>query len=226
MALLNPFRVTTALLAILLTIAAFWLLLVQLIRPASPSLPEDVAAAQILADQRGSAGLAARIGLFRGDLWTDYAISLAPFVSSRFTSTEGASSIALLDRTRDAAVRAVQLAPFDARAWLLIAAVDSQVLDRNPAGALKMSFYVGPNELSLFPLRIGIATRSNAITDPELQTLLGDEIQKVISSQPTLKPYIVAAYGDALPEGKLFIAKHVEQSDRDLFVSLRANGSH
>jgi hypothetical protein len=220
----SRFRVGTAIFAVALGAAAIWLLLVQIFRPALPFFPEDAATAEAIASHRGSAGLAARIGFFRGNLWSDYALTLEPVLRG-LTGPDGAPLIALLDDTRSAATRAVRLAPFDARAWLLIAAVNSQAIDRDPTGALKMSFYAAPNELSLIPLRIRIATRSNAIADPEIQTLLGAEIQNIVTRAPALKTQIIAAYRNALPEGRLFIETQVGQVDPSLLVSLRAGPS-
>jgi len=49
-------------------------------------------------------------------------------------------------------------------------------------------FYTGPNELSVIPMRINIATRTDAITGPELQILVGAEIRTIITRKPDLKP--------------------------------------
>ena len=84
-----------------------------------------------------------------------------------------------------------------------------------------MSYYAGPNELSLMPLRIKIATQSTAITDPELQILVGAEIRTIITRKPDLKPVIVAAYRNALPEGRRLIETQVRELDPGLLSSLR-----
>ena len=148
-------------------------------------------------------------------------MTLAPAPSGELAD-KGASSLAALDSTRSVAVRAAALAPHDARAWLLIAEVDSQGLEHNAAGPLKMSYYTGPNELPLIPLRIDIATRTDAITDSELQILVGGEIRTIITRRPDLKPLIIAAYRSALPEGRRFIESQVGELDPGLLASIRA----
>jgi len=215
----NYFRGSLLSFAAVLFVAASWLLLIQVFRPVLPFFPPDAAAAQTMASQRKDASLVARIGFFCGELWTDYALTIGPIYGG-LTNTPPLSM--LLEDARGAAVRGARLAPFDGRAWLLIAAVNSQLHDHDPSGALKMSFYAGPNELALMPLRLQIATRSNAIIDPEIQVLLGAEIRKIIASAPALKTDIVAAYRDAPPEARRFIETEVSESDPKLLGSLRA----
>ena len=110
----------------ILGLSAIWLLSAELIRPTLPFFPEDVATARAAAAHRGAAGAAARIGLVRGDLWTDYAMTLAPDLSGKPTGDAAAASLQALEATRSAAMRGAELAPYDSRAWLLLASVDAQ----------------------------------------------------------------------------------------------------
>src|SRR5258708_4587598 len=96
-------------------------------------------------------------------------------------------------------------------------------LNQKVAGPLKMSYYTGPNEIALIPLRILIATRSDAIADPDLQILVGGEIRTIITRKPESKPLILAAYRDALPEGKRFIESTVAALDPALLAAMRAS---
>jgi hypothetical protein len=218
---LKLFRTGAAALSGVLMLAACWLLIVQLLGPQTSFHDEGEAATQTLGLSRDTAAVAAQIALVRGRLWTEYAMSLAPFLLGGDHHLGDAHSRSL-ERAREAAVQAVHFAPFDARAWLLIAAVQSVLRDRNPASALKMSYYVGPNDAPLFPIRVAIATRSDALTDPDLRSLLGDEIQKTLEARPAFKPDILAAYRTATPEGKLFIEQEVGRADADLLAALRA----
>jgi hypothetical protein len=210
--------------AAVLGLGAVWLLSVELVRPNLPFFPDDAANVEAAATHRGAARAAAWIGLVRGNLWSDYAMTLAPDLSAALAGDVPAASLQALDSTRTAAVRAAELAPYDTRAWLLLAEVVSQALDHN-AGALKMSYYTGPNELSLVPLRINIAIRTGAIADPELQILVGGEIRTIITRKPELKPLIVSAYRSAPPEGRRFIETQVGELDPALLASLRAMSS-
>ena len=82
----NCLRLGATIYAAVLGIAAVWMLTVELVRPTLPFFPEDVATARTAAAHRGAAGAAAWIGLVRGDLWTDYAMTLAPGLSGKATA--------------------------------------------------------------------------------------------------------------------------------------------
>jgi hypothetical protein len=202
-----------------------WILLVELIRPHLPFFSTDAASAEAAAAHQRVASAAAWIGLFRGSLWTDYAITLAPNLAAAAAREPSPATLASLDGARTAAVLAAELAPHDARAWLLIAEADLRRLDHNVARALKMSYYTGPNELALIPSRIDTATRSDAIADSDLQILVSGEIRTIIMRKRDLKPLILAAYRNALPEGKRFIEDQVGDLDPALIASLRATDS-
>lgn len=218
----NWLRLGATVYAAVLGVAAVWMLTVELIRPTLPFFADDVATAEAAAAHRGAAGAAAWIGRVRGNLWTDYAMTLAPDLSGKPTGDAAAASLQALEGTRSAAMRGAELAPYDARAWLLLAGVASRGLDHKAAGPLKMSYYTAPNAVSLIPLRINISTRTDAITDPDLKILVGGEIRTIITRKPDLKPAIVNAYRDALPEGRRFIEAEVGELDPDLLASLRA----
>jgi hypothetical protein len=207
---MNFFRFGTMVLSGVLGLAAVWIISVELIRPILPS--PYVPSADIFEVHRHSARTAAWIGFIRGSLWTDYAMTLAPDLTG-----SNATPLEALMSTRAVAVRAARLAPCDARAWLLIAGIDSRGLDtKSDAAPLKMSYYCGLNETSLIPLRLTIATRSDAIADSDLQILVGGELRTIMTRKKDLKPFIVAAYRKALPEGRRLIEAQVGDTDRSL----------
>jgi hypothetical protein len=214
-------KLGAAIFAAILGLAATWLLLVELVRPDWSRLPIDGSPAKAAVAPAGVAAIAAWIGLIRGSLWADYAEALAPNLAAS-TGRDSPAMLAALNSARVAAVRAVELAPHESRAWLLIAAVDVFDSRRNVAGPLKMSYYTGPNELSLIPLRIATTVRSAAIAEPEVQVLAAGEIRTILTHNPDLKRFLIAAYRSALPEGKRFIEGQVSELDPALLTSLRA----
>jgi hypothetical protein len=217
------FRAGIAALSAILVLATGWLLAIEFLRTPIRFRLDDAEGAQTLARYQNTSGIAAWVGLIRGRLWTEHALTFAPFSANEGDKAQPYQSAAVrFESARKAAMRAVHFAPFDARAWLVIAKIDSALRDRDPALALKMSYYVGLNEEPMFPLRIAIATQSNAILDPEVRDLLGDEIQRALATRPGSKPDIVAAYRGAAPEGKRFIEQEVGRSDQDLLSALRA----
>lgn len=64
------FRIVTLSFATLLAAYCVWLLAADLISPPITRLPTDMRSAAAASERRTAAGLAAKIGLFRGDLWS------------------------------------------------------------------------------------------------------------------------------------------------------------
>jgi hypothetical protein len=221
------FRLSAMIFAAILGLLAFWMLAADLLRPKLAFFPTDAAAARAAAAQRDRAGIAAKIGLVRGDLWADYAMTLVPQLPKAAEKSGAAPGPDADELARAAAERAASLAPHDSRVWLLLAGVASQVeqFSREAAGALRMSYYTGPNELALIPLRLSIAARSPAIADPELQLLVGQEIRTILTRKPDLKPSILVAYRNASPEGRRFIEAKVGELDPALLTAMRATTS-
>ena len=217
------FRTSILIFAGVLAMQAVWLGSAEFIRPMMPYFPQDKASQESASAASSRAVTAASIGGVRGDLWTDAAVAL----TSEVAGENDPQMTPEKDRARAVAQRAARLSPHDSRAWLLLAALDSRFdwPNREVASRLKMSYFTGPNELSLTPLRIRIATRSTAITDAELQPLVAQEIRSVILRHPDQKPSLLAAYRNASIEGKQFIEETVGDLDKNLLATLRANGT-
>jgi hypothetical protein len=226
-----PFRLAVWGFAAVLVVQATWLLSGELVRPRLPYFPADQAAADLAQSKRAQAGWAAAFGVVRGDLWVDYAASLAGgvigdllgFGAAQASQTSGASASADAER---AALRAARLAPHDARAWLLLAATASRPdrLNRDVAEPLKMSYYTGPDEPALMALRIRVATRSDAIEDGDLQVLVAQDLRAIALRRHELKPAVVAAYRYAVPAGKQFIEATLDKVDPAFLATLRGAG--
>jgi hypothetical protein len=217
------FRPAAGIFAGFLALQALWLLPPALMRPRVAFPPSDAAAAQTAASQAGDAHASALIGIVRGDLWADYALALASEPLRTFEDGNAMAAPRLIDAARSAARRAAELAPHDSRVWLLLAALDSQIdqYKGNVSNELKNSYYTGPNERALRPLRISIAAASNAISDSELQSLVKQEIRTIVTNESTLKPSIINAYRQGSAEGKLFLEQALAELDPDMLDILR-----
>ena len=114
-----------------------------------------------------------------------------------------------------AAERAAAWSPHDARAWLLLAAMNARLdwVNRRVIEWLKLSFYTGPNEAELMPLRLALITRSRAIDDPEIQELARVDLRAILTRLPDLRPAVADAYRGAFPEGRTFIAAALTDID-------------
>ena len=128
---------------------------------------------------------------------------------------KGAQSADQVQLARATAEKAATLAPHDARVWLVLASLDC-LQHREASGALKMSYYTGPNEIGLMPLRLLVATCSDAINDAEIQPLVARDIRLILAKGLNPKPAILAAYQNASSSGKSFIESVVNDLDGGL----------
>ena len=208
--------------AVLLALQSIWIIVPELIRPSPLAFPRDVRSPPISPSERNRAGWAAKFALMRGDLWTEAAIEQSPELIADVKSRKNARSADQAQVARATAEKAATLSPHDFRVWLILASLDC-LLHREVSGTLKMSYYTGPNEIVLMPLRLLVATCSDAINDAELQTLVAREIRLIITHEQDLKPVILAAYQDATPNGKRFIETVVGDLDPGLMATIRVN---
>ncbi len=219
------FRGTALVVAFVLGCQALWILTAEFTRPKHFGFPVDAQAAAVAADNRNSAELAASFGIMRGDLWADYAFTyLNLFWSDRQSSTKEQSS-KTIERARETAVRALTLAPYDARVWATLASINSRFnwLNRK-ATALQMSYFTGANETELISLRLLMAVQSEAIADKDFQQLARHDVGTIISRKPELKSVILTAYRDALPDGKKFLEEVLQELDPTLLEQIRNMG--
>ncbi len=113
------FRLAILVFALLLGLQCIWLLLADLSRPNLNGLPTDAQAAAAVLEQRSDATWAARIGSIRGDLWAESAFSYANLLWTR-PGTD-ADQTKSLEQARASLYHAIDDAPHQAGAWLLLA---------------------------------------------------------------------------------------------------------
>src|SRR5947209_978493 len=117
----NAFRPLVWVFAGVLVLQASWLVAVELLRPRIPYFPTDQATAQRAKINRLMTAIAARVGLVRGELWSDAALASSAEVVGNILHFNGAPAESDIADSEQAARRAVRLAPHDARAWLILA---------------------------------------------------------------------------------------------------------
>jgi hypothetical protein len=204
---LAAFRTSILVFAAVVLTAGLWLLTIDLIRPdaVGSKLTPEAAATRLR-----NAHAAASLGMFRGDLWSDYVLIL-PSLSS-------APQIA---DAQTAAERAAGLAPINAPVWLRLAQAEFRQGRASLAlASLKMSYYTGPNYTELMPARLRFATQSNIVNDSELQMLIDHEIRTMLT-RPDLRALIGPAYHDALPAGRRLIDKTLIDADPAFLKSIQ-----
>jgi hypothetical protein len=215
----TSFRLVSLAFAIVLGAQCVWLLLAEFSRPGVSQLPTDPQSAVIAAKQRNDAMWAAWIGAIRGDLWAESAYTYSDLLwASSSNESEHSQS---LDQVRGSLERAIRYAPDQAGAWLLFAGLAShyQWSSPKPQEALRMSYYTGPNELSLIPLRLLVTVHLDDLGDSELQQLARRDLRLLIAHQE--QSAIVQAYQSATPAGKQFIEQAVREIDPTIVESLR-----
>jgi hypothetical protein len=210
------FRLATSLFAMLLGIQCVWLLLAEFSRPGIYRLPTDAASAAAALNKRSDASWAAMIGAIRGDLWAESAFTYADLM--RGDAGGGANLV----QARSSLDHALTNAPHRSSAWLLLAGLASryQLPGIDTKEAVKMSYYTGPSELELMPLRLAIAAQSDAFSDIELRDSISREVRLLFTHQQ--KSAIVAAYNAASSAGRQFIEQTIREIDPSAVESLRA----
>ena len=205
-------RTGLAAFAALLALQSIWIILPGLIGPSVLVFPREPRSPPIISSERDRAIWAAELARVRGDLWAEAAFAQSP--ESARESLKTAPSTERVQAARAAAENAAKLSPHDARIWLLLAYQDC-LLHREPSSTLKMSYYTGPSEIALMPLRLLVATCSEALNDSELRALVEGEIRFAIRKQ-ALRLAIVAAYQNASPNAKRFVETIVGDLDSGL----------
>jgi hypothetical protein len=221
-------RAVVGVLAVVLGVFALWILVAELTSPRLSYFPSNPDEAGTMYALRGSAITAAQVGMVRGDLWTAAAMTTAaPLLFRAAGSARDQASEADIEYMRVIADRAVRLSPHDSRAWLVLARLEFSGSgdERRGTEALQISYYTGPNELSLMPARLLLAVGSNAIANEEIQRLAPLDIQQIIQ-RPNLNPSIALAYNKALPKGRAIIEAALKVANPSLLTTIAGPRAH
>ncbi|EJW11988.1 hypothetical protein A33M_2576 [Rhodovulum sp. PH10] len=84
-----------------------------------------------------------------------------------------------------------------------------------------MAFFTDPANFDLLPWRIAVGTRSEAITDDEIERLTERDI-RLIAAREGGTAVLADAYRAASPEGRAVIERTTEQIDSALAAAVRA----
>jgi hypothetical protein len=211
------FRLAILFFAMLLGVHCVWLLLAEFSRPGIYRLPTDAATAAAARSERINARQAAVIGVIRGDLWRESAFTYADLMWD-----DGRGGADLM-QARSSLNYALTAAPHQSSVWLLLAGLASryQLPGVDAKEVVRMSYYTGPSELKLMPLRLWVAVRSDALSDGELRDSISREVRLLFTHQQ--KSAIVAAYNAAPSEGRQFIEQIIREIDPSAAGSLSGN---
>jgi len=202
-----------------LGLQAAWILATELSRRATIIDPASVEEGTADSPYQIAASRAARFGLVRGDLWAESALSFVNLSPTGFSSTVDLSRSETVENVRTKAKQALRYSPHDARIWVVLATLDSQLSARDSrvAASLRMSYYTGANEIELIPLRLLVVlARSDALTNDDLKQLVYHDIRNVITRAAQLKYTIITAYREASPVGRQLLNQILAELDPTL----------
>lgn len=194
----------------ILAAVSFWIVVPEVARSGVTALPSNQDLAMAAATYQTRALWAARVGMLRGDLWSELAYTYAALEWNRAALPAGS-----LDDAKVSADRAVSFKSVNPAVWLLIGDLAARYRwdSPNAVESLKLSYYTGPHEDRLVPLRLLIASRLDLSADPELNRLFQREIEYILLYRPSLRKAISFAYAQASAQGRLAIQKSASDID-------------
>ena len=217
-------RVALTLFAVFLSAQAAWILLAERHRLNHIRLPVDGKTATIALAEQDKIKQAASLAVVRGDLWAESAFTYGSQLwidrAMELDAGDQFNKEALTSLTR-----ALRYSPHRGDVWLMFAALVNKYKwsGYQPSLLLKMSYYTAPNELALLPLRLDVSLHAKgAIDDAELKDMVRRDISVILTRAPALKPALVAAYGSALPQGKVFAERVISEIDPGYLGVVRA----
>ena len=218
------FRIYVSIFGLLLGVASLWIVLPELSSSNITTLPVSLEGAAAAASHRGEALWAARTAVVRGDLWAESAFTFANLAWAGSTQDNAQT----LDQATASATRAVSLKPGNSDVWLMLADLSSRYRRQapSPTESLKMSYYTGPHEDRLIPLRLMIAARLDLSADADLADLFRRELETAIMDRTALRPAVVAAYQQATPQAQHMIEEVATRADPAFSQTLRPEIRH
>jgi hypothetical protein len=221
---MNGFRAGVSVCALVLGAASLWILLAEFSSPGIRALPMSSGEAAVAAEHRGEALWAARAAVVRGDLWAEVAFTYANLEWLDSAQPLGEA----LDQAKASATRAVSLMPGNSGVWLMLADLSSRYRWQTPSPTecLKMSYYTGPHEEALIPLRLMVAGRLDPSADAVLADLFRRELETVMMDRTALRPAIVAAYEQATSQAQHLIEDVATHTDPAFSQTLRPEIRH
>ena len=210
----KTFHVSLVSLAVVTAIYCLWLLISELTQPHVIRMPIDPQTATAVATKRAEANWAARFGILRGDLWAEAGYTFADLLWKSSKSDPNLSQS--LETARNRLHQAIRYAPTNAGVWLLLSGFAAQF--KEATEALRMSYFTGPSDLSLMPIRTFVAAQMPTL-DADMQQLARRDVRILLTHQQ--KPAIMQAYRASSSAGKRLIEQEVSEKDPTFAQALR-----
>ncbi len=119
--------------------------------------------------------------------------------------------------------RTLSISPYKPELWLALALLQVQRDPYDPVvvEALKMAYFVAPNDARLMPVRIDMAARFDALALPDVKDLVRNDVRLILIRRPASRSALVSAYRRASKLGKAFLEDAVESIDPSFLSTLR-----
>jgi hypothetical protein len=219
---LSPVRVVLVALALVIGSYACASALAELDSSDRPAFPTDPGKFSSLSLGDPPGWLQA-VSPFRSDLEADLALiaAIRAIQSGREKATAANSSENTLALTR--VRQSLSITPCDAELWLALALLQAQRDPRDPVvtEALKMSYFTAPNDARLMPVRLDMATLSDALAYPDVKELVRGDVRLMVTRQPDMRGAVVLAYRRASTLGKAFLEESIQSIDPRFLSTLR-----
>ncbi|WGD50681.1 hypothetical protein QA641_34610 [Bradyrhizobium sp. CB1650] len=144
------------------------------------------------------------------------AIALGQQTPATVRSTTHAAALGRVRQT-------LSISPYNPELWLALALLQAQRDPYDPVvvEALKMAYFVAPNDARLMPVRIDLAGRFDALAIPDVKDVVRNDLRLIMTRRPELKSAIVSAYRRASVLGKTFLEYAVQSIDPSFLATLR-----
>jgi hypothetical protein len=207
MKLIWKFRLLATLVVLVVGTVSVANFVAELVRPDRPAVPApDQSPPRPAAVS--AASLAAMIAPFREDLRSDDAALRAMQV----LASKGPGDLQANQAAQTAARSALAIGPHDARMWLTLALLRARgnLGDAMIVGPLKMSYFTGPNQADLLPVRLNVVSGIGSFTDSDLQELGSSDVRAILTRFANLRPLLVTAYAQGSAAGKKLLDDSVK----------------
>ena len=220
MASSRNFRVALVALSLAIGVYSMASILAEISSSGRPPFPSDPTKITSLTTEEASNWPNA-ISPFRSDLEGNHALTVAFHALQSRQAKPGQSEVNV--RTEATVKKALSMIPYNSELWLALALLQARRDPRDPTltEALKMSYFVAPNDPQLMPVRLDTATLFDALSDPDLKELVLGDLRLMLTRKPGLKTAVVSAYRRASSLGKKFLEESVQLIDPAFLPVLR-----
>jgi hypothetical protein len=219
---LSPFRVVLVTLALVVGLYACASGLAELGSLDRPVFPMDPRKFNALSLGEPPGWLQA-VSPFRSDLEANLALitAIRALQSGREKAAAANSGENTLPLTR--VRQSLSIAPCAPELWLALALLQAQRDPHDPVvtEALKMSYFTAPNDARLMPVRLDMATVSDALADPDVKELVRGDVRLMVTRQPDMRAAVVLAYRRGSRLGKAFLEESIQSIDPSFLSTLR-----